>query len=624
MRGLAILFVLADHFDVPGFDFGFIGVDIFFVVSGYLIVSLMYQEYATNGKSLGGYGWISISSFFHRRVRRILPAAMFVLALTYIATIFFIDASARVQVKRDILWALLFASNINFAQSKTDYFSNIEIPSPVLHYWSLAVEEQFYILMPFFFMAVVNWHGFSIRGRRFAAKSRLIIAIVSVSAISFSAMVLTRNSPNPENFYSVFPRIWEFGLGGLAGLITPKTNFRSRIISLLVRRSSIFILLVSLLFINEKNYNYILIIPLLCLATIIFINAQFKFGFFYKRILTNTFLTFFGQISFSLYLWHWPVLVFSSYLFGEVSIIAKAFMLVFIIALSTATERFIERPFLKSGLISEFHTSPVLKDRRIMTGICVALASSLFIFTYQPFISTYLTEIRNQREAPFWTPPLSEKEMINKLESDSIAAPTKPVEQILETPNFGIFGDSTNQCCSATGAFWPRLTAKHFGWNVADYSRPAVSYFSDGVGSNGCTDSKSCPSVEAQLLQASGKSFDFISVSSGIPDCKVVDENPRYIQQRIDTLFNKLASKYPDANIFVLGVIQSKESRGDKCLAAVNSIILQATQSAGISFIDVSGWITDTKSQMTRDRAHLNDVGHLLFANKVIEELKRA
>jgi peptidoglycan/LPS O-acetylase OafA/YrhL len=143
-----------NHFEVPGFNFGFLGVDIFFVISGYLIVGLMYEEYTKNGRSLGGYGWISISSFFQTRARRILPAAMVVLAVVYITTFFVDDPNYKLKTSRDVFWALIFTSNINFAQRQTDYFSSDELHSPLLHYWSLGVEEQFYIVMPFLFMSI--------------------------------------------------------------------------------------------------------------------------------------------------------------------------------------------------------------------------------------------------------------------------------------------------------------------------------------------------------------------------------------------------------------------------------------------------------------------------------------
>ena len=133
IRGFAVLLVLANHLKIPGFEAGFIGVDIFFVVSGYLIIGLMFKEYLQNGKSLGGYGWISIGSFFQRRARRILPAATFVLTIIYFASLFIQDEGFKAQTRQDTIWAILFASNINFAQRQTDYFASDELISPILH-----------------------------------------------------------------------------------------------------------------------------------------------------------------------------------------------------------------------------------------------------------------------------------------------------------------------------------------------------------------------------------------------------------------------------------------------------------------------------------------------------------
>jgi peptidoglycan/LPS O-acetylase OafA/YrhL len=623
IRGLAILLVLADHFEVPGFDFGFIGVDIFFVVSGYLIVGLMYQEYTKNGRSLGGYGWISISSFFQRRARRILPAAIFVLVVVYLSTLFIDDQNYKLQTKRDTIWALIFTSNINFAQRQTDYFSSVEMPSPLLHYWSLAVEEQFYILMPFLFMAVANWHGFTLAGRRLSAKPRIIFVLAIISAVSFIFMVISFKTSNSANYYSTFLRVWEFGLGALVSLMLPTKSDRSKLNLLLLRRICVVVFSISLLFLNESNFGYLLVIPLVCLAVILYVNNQLKFGFAFEQILTNKVFTFFGKISFSLYLWHWPMLILPSYFFIDINPISKSFIFILLLGISTLSERYVERPFLRIGYMSEFHLSPLIKSRRAMTGILLTLTSGLFLATYQPVVSTYLENIQVTRDKPFWSPPSSTEVAPDAVMPSASPGPSTPVKN-LNTPRYmGIFGDSTNQCCSATGAFWPRLVAQHFGMTFADYSKPATTYFLDGVGNNGCARAEDCPSVSGQLEQSSGKSFDLISISSGIGECNLAQKDPDSLQISMSAIMQKFKSQFPNAYIFAVGINQPATSSSGKCVSLVNPIISRAATASGVSFIDDSRWITDPKSQMTRDGNHLNDTGHILFANKVIQTLKK-
>ena len=166
LRSVAVLLVVFSHLRVPGFRGGFIGVDVFFVISGYLITSLLAAEYAEKAASSGrGAGTISIGRFYFRRARRILPAALVVLLAVYLGGRFLLNPLRADQINHDELWALFFASNINFIHQATDYFSQGLAISPVQHYWSLAVEEQFYLVWPALFLVATLWHGFRVGGK---------------------------------------------------------------------------------------------------------------------------------------------------------------------------------------------------------------------------------------------------------------------------------------------------------------------------------------------------------------------------------------------------------------------------------------------------------------------------
>src|SRR5215218_2178589 len=141
LRALAILFVVAYHSGVPHVSGGFVGVDFFFVLSGFLITQLMLREIATTGT-------VSLRRFWARRARRIIPASALVLIATMLAVREFISPVERKAIGIDALWAALFSGNWRFAQQETDYLASDRNPSPILHYWSLGVEEQFYFIWP--------------------------------------------------------------------------------------------------------------------------------------------------------------------------------------------------------------------------------------------------------------------------------------------------------------------------------------------------------------------------------------------------------------------------------------------------------------------------------------------
>ena len=141
LRAVAVLTVIAAHAGVPFLPGGFVGVDVFYVISGYLIASLLYREVLLTGK-------VSIGAFWARRARRILPAATLVTVVTVLLSLAWMSLLDARQVVIDALWASAFAANVHFAQQGVFYFAQDTGPSPLQHYWSLAVEEQFYVVWP--------------------------------------------------------------------------------------------------------------------------------------------------------------------------------------------------------------------------------------------------------------------------------------------------------------------------------------------------------------------------------------------------------------------------------------------------------------------------------------------
>ncbi len=226
LRAVAVLLVIFDHLAFRGFDGGFIGVDVFFVISGYLITSLLAAEYADKAEARRGRGSISISHFYLRRARRILPAALAVIVAILVASHLLLNSLRIQQVQRDAVWAALFGSNINFIRQANDYFAaGLTTSSPFNHYWSLAVEEQFYFVWPVLFLLVATCaRGLAIFGKHVGWRLRLALILAAIGAASFVWSVLDTASNPASAYFSTFTRAWELALGALIAVGTTRAT----------------------------------------------------------------------------------------------------------------------------------------------------------------------------------------------------------------------------------------------------------------------------------------------------------------------------------------------------------------------------------------------------------------
>jgi peptidoglycan/LPS O-acetylase OafA/YrhL len=202
LRALAVILVLAYHAEIGPFRGGFIGVDVFFVVSGFLISTLLLTE-------LRRTGYISLRRFWARRARRLLPASTLVIVATVIAGAFVLDPLSATNLAHDALATALFVINIVLAHRQSDYLTTDAAPSPLLHFWSLALEEQFYLLWPVLLQVLAGY-------RRHPRA--IVTGLVAVLwPLSFVACVTLTRSDQPWAFFSLPTRAWELLTGaGLA------------------------------------------------------------------------------------------------------------------------------------------------------------------------------------------------------------------------------------------------------------------------------------------------------------------------------------------------------------------------------------------------------------------------
>ena len=204
LRAVAILAVLAYHARIPGTGGGFIGVDVFFVISGFLITGLLLREVTSTGH-------LDLPRFYARRARRLLPAALVVIAVTVALSAVILSPLRFPGVALDGAASSLYVSNYRYALIATDYFAADTEPSPLLHFWSLAVEEQFYLVWPVLILAAV----------RLLSPRRLWMVVGLVAAGSFALSVVLTDVNQPWAFYSLGTRAWQLALGASGGAGRP-------------------------------------------------------------------------------------------------------------------------------------------------------------------------------------------------------------------------------------------------------------------------------------------------------------------------------------------------------------------------------------------------------------------
>jgi peptidoglycan/LPS O-acetylase OafA/YrhL len=324
LRAVAVALVVLYHAGVTKLAGGYIGVDVFFVVSGFLITGLLVAELQDrSGIGLGG--------FYARRMRRLLPASVLVLVATVVLMKAFAPPLSAVEFRGDAIATALYGSNIRFALDATDYLSN-PAPSPLQHYWSLAVEEQFYLVWPLLLLAVakVRW------GR---LRTRLAIVVGGVLASSLALSVLVTPRRQPYAFFLLPTRAWELAAGAALALAAGSLAR----LPMLARRALTVgglagIAAAAVLFDDATMFpGTAAILPVAATAAVIAGGAS--------RVLGARPLQWLGARSYTLYLWHWPLLVIPALgLATPMSATKRALLVVAAVVLAELTSRLVENP----------------------------------------------------------------------------------------------------------------------------------------------------------------------------------------------------------------------------------------------------------------------------------------
>ena len=375
LRAIAIISVILYHaqiniFGNQPFKGGFIGVDIFFVISGYLITSIILKELNSKNK-------LSLRYFYERRIRRILPALLFMIFIMLLALLLLVIFSSStpwmflfpnklIDISKSVLYTLGFSSNFYFHYSGQQYGAENSFLKPFLHTWSLSVEEQYYLFFPIILIFLFKYF-----------KAYLLQIFILLFIISFCYAQWASNTHPSLSFYSIFSRFWELLTGSSLAYLENKTNFKA----------------------NKSKSIARIIFPglglLLILSSIIFFKLSFPHPSFYTlpsiigtgliiwfsnkdeivtKILSSKFLVKIGLVSYSLYLWHYPLFTLDRILnFSDQNILKKIFVFMSIVFLSIFSYNFIEKKARNQNTKFKLILNSILITTFSIIFICISI-----------------------------------------------------------------------------------------------------------------------------------------------------------------------------------------------------------------------------------------------------------
>lgn len=426
LRGVAVLLVLVSHLGL-GFENGFIGVDIFFVISGFLITGLMLKEY-DRAISAEQRGRISLSAFYARRARRILPAAVLCLVLTVVAANLLLNAGAAAEVEKDALWSLLFAANIDLIQSSTDYFQQGFQVSPLQNFWSLAVEEQFYVVWPTLVILAISLHGLTIGRSAVRWRSRVLVLVCIVTVASFAWSVASSVSEPAVGYFSTLTRAWELGIGAATACILFMTR-RSLSHWWGIAGAVAIVATLALMPADMPFPGWVAAVPVVGTALILASGAGRRTPV--SAALDIAPLRFFGLISYSLYLFHWPIIVLFSRFMLDWNMWARTLVLAGAsIAVGTLSYYLVEKPsltYLPRFRFEKEKRKPLALAPRVSTIAATAAiaVAGVVVFVPPAYEQTAYAKGRIlEEEARNYTPPPAEP--------TGVATPSIPTAEELD------------------------------------------------------------------------------------------------------------------------------------------------------------------------------------------------
>ncbi len=366
--------MLLCHAGLPIAGGGYVGVDVFFVISGFLITGLLLRE-------LERTGTVSLVRFYARRARRLLPLLFVVLAVTVIGSRLLFSPVQGAEVSGDVVASAFYVVNWHFAAESVDYFAQGADPSPVQHLWSLAIEEQFYLVWPTLLLLVTM--PFFLRGFSPRPVIAALIAVIAIASLVIGFQ-LTADQPNAA-YFSTFGRAWELALGAALAVLGAR-RLPSAAALVLGWAGLVAIVLAVVIFDSTTPFpGLAALLPTLGAAALILAGTSAATRASSARLLSLRPVRYVGRISYSWYLWHWPALIFAAALWGPLSLWAGVAVVAASAVPTILSHHWVEEPLRRS-------TSPLGSPRRALAAgagcTAVAALAGLFLVWSQPTLRT--------------------------------------------------------------------------------------------------------------------------------------------------------------------------------------------------------------------------------------------
>ena len=380
LRAVAVVAVVLFHADVPGVDGGFVGVDVFFVISGFLITGLLWREVSTTGS-------VGLRNFYGARARRLLPASATVGVITMIVAAVLLPPLQARTVIDDGIASALYVSNYWFIQQGVDYFGGLVPPSPFQHYWSLGVEEQFYLVWP----AVIIGTAWLIRRVRRPPEANVnsrqrpyLVVLALIAASSFALSFVVTDVAPPIAFFSLPTRAWQLATGGLVALTASHWRRLPARPAALTGWAGLLVILVASNQLSPSTLYPGTAALLPTFGALLVIGAGCATpSQGCGRMLGSSPMRAIGRISYSWYLWHWPMLLLTPALLGHPLGLAARFTAALASGvLAVLTLRFIENPLRFADRVRRSaRTSLALGGGATAVAVCVGVALLVWVPT---------------------------------------------------------------------------------------------------------------------------------------------------------------------------------------------------------------------------------------------------
>lgn len=524
LRAIAVLSVLLFHLDIELFSGGFVGVDVFFVISGYLITRIIHNDLQADR--------FSLLTFYERRVRRIFPALFTMLAVTMALAWWLLLPIDLYNFAQSVVAATLFASNLLFI-FEAGYFDAPAELKPLLHTWSLSVEEQYYVIFPLLMAAFWRW-----------ARTWLAIGLIALMILSFAwSLAGTWLFPITTFFLSP-PRFWELLIGAALAIgLVPQTNHAWLRHS--IGWAGLLAIAAACLWLTPTSRfpGFAALLPCLGAAAIIWAGSQSpRAGVGW--LLSLPAMVGIGLISYSLYLWHWPLIVFFKYVMArELTPLDQLLLATAAAAMATLSWRLVEQPYRHRRVAPK--RTPLFAQAGLAMSLAIAASLAIYAGKGMPWRlpDSIVALDQDQRYVPFRRTCRSE---IHKAEGVCIRG-----DEVAE-PRFMLLGDS-HAAAMSTAVFTAAQNLGHAGIQLTvpgyrpflDFARRGYAGLDRRTNSRVMATLDAYPDVTTIILQAHWRQ----AMSLGYID----EQTGRHIARgQIDNPLDALLDTYPDRNFIIL------------------------------------------------------------------------